>query len=174
MLDPRNKPRSPTLSSNEVNAAPVKSQNRVCINKPVTELVHIDPGIYQVALVSFATAFLFGAAPKLILTFKIVSLCPDFGKFVCRYYNVKKLRGKPRQSGSFEYSERSDVFREYCGCFGAPGKSGISMEAFKNVIVWGHIDTCNTDRSQRKIPEGAQYSRIIHLCGLAEGSAPKW
>ncbi len=146
-----------------------KSKRRALANKPIAALVYVNPGTYQIAFASHATAVLFGRAPKLILTFKIVSMGSDFGKYVCRYYNVKKLRGRPGRGGWFEYSERSDVFREYCGLFHAPGPAGILMESFENVIIEAEIGTCNTDRAQRQIPEGAQYSRIIRLHRVVEG-----
>ncbi len=79
--------------------------------KPDTLL--IPDGEYELMLDYYETAFMFQKkAVKLVMHFKILSHGAYFGQSICRFYNIKRVIGKPSKGGNFEPSARSDFIYE--------------------------------------------------------------
>ncbi len=125
----------------------------------------VKPGVYSFTFVDFKTALMFrGKAAKLVMTFRIVTMGEFFGTELNRYYNVKRLFGKPQRHGRFKPSSQGAFLREYMTLF--TGKVGrrdrIPMSNFENVLIEGKVETVN--RAQGKdIPDELQYSVIKEL-----------
>ena len=105
-----------------------------------------------------------GKAPKLIMNFRIVTFGDYFETELSRYYNVKRIIGKPQRFGCFKPSMKGAFLREYMTLF--TGKVNrldrIPMSYFENAIIEGHVETVK--RAQGKnIPTELQYSVITEL-----------
>lgn len=125
----------------------------------------VKPGVYDLAFVDFKTAIMFkGKAPKLIMNFRIITFGDYFETELSRYYNVKRIIGKPQRYGCFKCSKTGLFLREYMTLFtGRVSRlDRIPMSHFENVIIEGIINTVT--RSQgRHIPKELQYSVITEL-----------
>lgn len=130
----------------------------------------VRPGYHNVMLDSFQTAMMFqGKAPKLILTFKIVGHGDDFGKSLCRYYNVAKLIGKPQKGGRFKVSKKGDFIREYLSLFdySCSRLDRLPMTQFDGATIRAEIETVKRSRGI-DIPEPLQYSKVARLIKVVE------
>ncbi len=125
----------------------------------------VKPGVYSLAFVDFKTAMMFmGKAPKLVMTFRIVTMGEFFDVELNRYYNVQRIFGKPQRHGRFKPSSRGAFLREYMTLFTGQitRRDRIPMSNFENVLIEGKVETVN--RSQGKdIPKELQYSVIKEL-----------
>ena len=125
----------------------------------------VKPGVYDLAFIDYKTAMMFmGKAPKVIMTFRIVTMGESFGVDLNRYYNVKRIYGKPQRHGRFKPASTGAFLREYMTLF--TGKVGrrdrIPMSYFENVLIEGKVET--VERSNGKdIPKELQYSVIREL-----------
>lgn len=111
------------------------------------------------------TALLYQRAAKVALKFRIVDPGPAFGKELERWYNVKRLIGKPCRDGRFQVGPRSDFLREYLTLF--PGAARrfdrMSFAPFRNVAILGRVETVTHNRKQQLLPEAMRYSIIREL-----------
>tara|TARA_R110000782_G_scaffold24497_5_gene63806 strand:- start:224 stop:667 length:444 start_codon:yes stop_codon:yes gene_type:complete len=125
----------------------------------------VKPGVYDLAFVDYRTAMMFmGKAPKLVMTFRIVTMGEFFEVELQRYYNVKRIYGKPQRYGRFKPSSRGAFLREYLTLFSGMGSriDRIPMSKFENALIEGKVETVT--RSQGKdIPKELQYSVIKEL-----------
>lgn len=131
--------------------------------------VLVKPGTYDLRFDYYATAMMFGRAPKVILHFTIIEMgCEYFDAVqLPRYYNVTKLAERPRKYGRFKVGFRSNFLRDYARLFGVPSRlDRIPMTAFERVIIRGRIRTVTEGSDQRVIPDGLQYSVIEELVGV--------
>ena len=128
----------------------------------------VAPGEYQLAYVSHQTYQYFARSLKVVVWFRIVSVGPHFGKVIPRYYNVKKLKGKPGKNGLFIPGRSSDFIREYCRLF--PEQltrlDRIPLSAFQSSLIVGKVRTVKSDRKQKELPEPLKYSVIDELLRL--------
>lgn len=125
----------------------------------------IPPGVYDVTFSCYHTARMFGRAPKIVLTFKIVSFGDAFGTVLRRYYNVKAINGKPRRSGGFSIGRQGDFLREYVSLF-PPGPrrlDRLSMSAYSDKIIEAKVKTVTRGGAHHRIPRPLQYSVIEQL-----------
>ena len=125
----------------------------------------VKPGIYELAFVDYRTANMFmGKAPKVVMTFRIVSMGELHGVELQRYYNVQKLYGKPQRFGRFKPSTKGIFMREYMTLFtGRVSRlDRIPMSLFENVLIEGRVSTV-TRAQGRDIPKELQYSTISEL-----------
>ncbi len=125
----------------------------------------VKQGVYQLAFVEYRTANMFrGKAPKLIMTFRIVSMGEYFEHLVLRYYNVQRVIGKPQRNGRFKCGKKGAFLREYLTLFPhqVPRLDRVPMSAFEAVLIEGKIQTV-THSSNKEIPKPLQYSRISEL-----------
>ncbi len=125
----------------------------------------IKPGVYELAFVEYRTAIMFcGKALKLIMDFRIISMGEYFELVVPRYYNVKRVIGKPQRNGRFKCGKKGAFLREYLTLFpnlvARPDR--VPMSAFENVIIEGKIGTVTRSRN-REIPKPLQYSCVSEL-----------
>lgn len=125
----------------------------------------VKPGLYDLSFVDFKTAVMFlGNAPKLVMTFRIVTMGKFFGIELNRYYNVQRICGKPQRHGQFKPSSKGDFVREYMTLF--TGKVSrldrIPMSFFESVLIEGKVDSVTRSRG-RDIPKELQYSVIKEL-----------
>jgi hypothetical protein len=126
----------------------------------------VEPGTYDLAFIRFETAFMFRHAPKVVLWFCIVTMGPAFGAEVPRFYNVKRIIGKPQKGGRFNVGRRSDFVREFTNLFHLPDKrlDRLPVESnFRNAIVSGEVKTVTRDFQQRELAEPIQYSVVKQL-----------
>lgn len=130
----------------------------------------LDPGTHSVMLDHFYTALMFqGKAPKLVLVFTIVSPGPAYGAKLPRYYNVKRIIGRPQTGGRFHPSATSDFAREFYTLFDYGGRrlDRLPMTNFDGKVIQANIATVTRARGQR-IPEPLQYSKISKLIKVIE------
>ena len=135
------------------------------INMPDDPQPLVKPGLYELSFVDFNTAMMFlGKAPKLIMTFRIVTMGKFFGIELKRYYNIKRIYGKPQRHGRFKISRGGDFLREYMTLFtGKVSRADrIPMSYFEKVLIEGRVDTVTHSRG-KDIPEELQYSVIKEL-----------
>lgn len=126
----------------------------------------VEPGIYDLGFIRLETAFMFRHAPKVVLWFRIMTMGPAFCVEVPRFYNVKRIIGKPQKGGRFKVGRRSDFVREFTNLFQIQGNrlDRIPVESnFRNVFVSGELKTVTRDFQQRDLAEPIQYSVIKQL-----------
>jgi hypothetical protein len=125
----------------------------------------IEPGTYDLRFDHHSTCMMFGRAPKLALWFTIISMGPYYDKVqLVRYYNVRKVIGRPAKNGRFKAGWMCNFTREYGRLFRLPSRlDRISMTAFSKVIIVGTVRTVITGSDQCEIPEQLRYSVIDEL-----------
>lgn len=132
----------------------------------------VEPGEYDLVLVDYETSRMFGKAEKLALNFRIVTQGPHFGEVVSRYYNVKRIIGKPAKGGRFQVARGSNFLFEYMTIFehlGQPKRlDRVPMSHFENNIIIGRVKTVVKNYNQRKLPHALQYSVIEELLRVKE------
>jgi hypothetical protein len=160
----------------------LKNENEVSMTNQLTddkegfasiegpELPLVKQGIYKFVFVSYETVRLFGGkSPKLILWFRIVSEGEHFGVTLPRYYNVKRIIGKPRKNGDFSIGRNSNFAREYAELFSIPRRlDRMPMTIFKNKMIKGKSKTVTSGFNQKKIHKTLQYSVISELLEVHE------
>jgi hypothetical protein len=126
---------------------------------------HVKPGVYQLRFDYYATAVMFGRAPKLVLWFTIIEPGPYFDLMkLPRFYNVRKLIGRPAKFGRFKVGFKSTFLRDYARLFRVPARlDRIPMSEFGRRIIVGRVRTVTHGSNQLPIPEGLQYSVIEEL-----------
>lgn len=125
----------------------------------------VEPGVYRLAFVSNRTALLYQRAAKLALRFRIIDQGEHFEKELDRWYNVKRLIGKPGKGGRFQVGAHCDFLREYLSLFPDQMKrlDRMSFKPFRSVIITGRIDTVTHNKKQQPLPPPLQYSIIREL-----------
>lgn len=123
----------------------------------------VEPRAYEVMLDFYETALMF-KTPKLILTFTIVTQGPAYGIRLPRYYNVKRLIGKPGKNGNFAVGKKGDFLREFLTLFSCkPDRlDRLPISYFNGVTIKARVVTVKRSRN-RDIPEALQYSKISEL-----------
>ena len=134
------------------------------------ELPLVKQQKYNLVFVSYETARLFsGKSLKLVLWFRIVSEGEYHGIVLPRYYNVKRIIGKPEKSGNFSVGRGSNFAREYVDLFGWPKRlDRMPMTVFNNKIFTGKVKTTTNGYNQKKIHKSLQYSVISDLLEVKE------
>ena len=106
--------------------------------------------------------------PKLCIRFRIV----DQGDFVNveleRWYNCKRLVGKPGKNGGFMPPRHGDFLHEYCTLFplALTRETRLDRISFKPMVsslITGKVETVKRNSKQRDIPTPLQYSTIRTL-----------
>ena len=126
----------------------------------------VTPGTYELIYVYDETILLAaGRAPKLVLWFRIVTPGEFFGVKLPRYYNVRKLEGKPRRHGGFKVGWRSDFVRDFATLFGStpPRANRIPTSKFEGVAIRGRVRTVTSTWKQKASPSALHYSVIDEL-----------
>ena len=125
----------------------------------------VKPGVYSMAFVNHRTALCFGTAPKIALKFRIVDQGDFFGIELERWYNAKRLIGKPSKGGCFHVAARSDFVLEYLTLFTDPISrlDRITLRPFKHCMITARVETVTQNAKQRVLPDLLQYSVIREL-----------
>jgi hypothetical protein len=128
---------------------------------------HVIPGVYQLAYLGYST-MLFCKKPKVILRFRVVTMGEYFGVELERFYNVRRLIGKPGKNGRFKVGASSDLVLEFCRV--SVGRINrldrLPLSTLKNSIILGEVHTVETNRNQKDLPELLKYSVIKELTGI--------
>ncbi len=104
-----------------------------------------------------------------MLWFKIITMGSPYFDAVklARFYNVKRIIGRPGRNGRFKVGFHSDFMREYCRLFRPPTRlDRISMSAFERQIIVGKAKTVTRGSDQTKIPEALRYSVLEELVSV--------
>ena len=130
----------------------------------------IPPGEYAVQMKTFKTAMMFGKASKLIIDFVIVEQCDYFGLVLPKYYNVKRLIGRPQEGGRFKVGATGDFARDYFRLLqvGHRRLDRLPMSVMEGVTFLAKVSTVKRARDG-DIPEALQYSKIERLIKVLEG-----
>ena len=130
----------------------------------------MPPGEYAVQMKKFKTAMMFGKASKLIIDFVIVEQCDYFGLVLPKYYNVKRLIGRPQEGGRFKVGPTGDFARDYFRLFdiGDRRLDRLPMSLWEGVTLLAKVSTVKRARDG-DIPEALQYSKIERLIKVLEG-----
>jgi len=120
----------------------------------------VPPGEYQVRLRNWWTGMLFGGkAAKLVLNLEIVEFGEHLGKRLQRWYNVRRLVGKPGPNGGFKAGWSSDLVREYATLISlAPNQRNdrIALSRYKPLVLVADVVTVEEDAKQNKLPPALQ------------------
>lgn len=137
------------------------------------DTTHVPDGEYDLMLDHFETAFMFQKkAAKLVLHFRITNYGPYFGMKVCRFYNLKRIIGKPDKGGCFEPAPRSDFMYDLMGVLkwvpSNKRRDRIPMSIFKGKTIVGKVETVKKDSFHRTLPEAMGYSVVRSLLRVKE------
>ena len=127
----------------------------------------VKPGEYQMVYVTRSTTYVY-KTPKLVIRFRIVDSGEFFGVELERWYNCKRLIGKPGNNGGFVPPRHGDFLLEYTTLFPTAltrdcRLDRISFTPFKNSILTGKVDTVTRNSKQRELPQTLQYSVVREL-----------
>lgn len=139
------------------------------VDTPAGELDGIAPillpkGDYQLGLQHWSTYKAFGRQPKLVLWFKVLDMGQHFEAMVPRYFNVKRLIGKPGRSGRFAAAYSSDFVRDYARVMGSRQRlDRFDLNGLRSLVVVGHVDTVTRGHDQGDLADGLRYSVVRRL-----------
>lgn len=127
----------------------------------------VEPGEYELRFEHHETLILFGRASKLVLWFTVITPGQYFDCVrLARFYNVKRIIGRPQRNGRFKVGFGSDFLREYARLFPSPTRlDRIPMSEFSRHIVVGRARTVIKGSDQSAIPTLLQYSVLEELTG---------
>jgi hypothetical protein len=130
------------------------------------DLPLIPPGEYTFIFRDHSTWEMFGRCPKLILKFSIVDDEMYSGVVLNKYYNVRKLRGRPGRNGNFVASRKSNFLRDFfrvCPAYPPKRFDRIPMSRLEGLPILGKVKTVTKGFDQKDIPESLQYSVITEI-----------
>ena len=125
----------------------------------------IDSGRYRLKFEFYETRLIFGHA-KIALRFTIADFGQFFGVPLSRWYNARRVIGRPSKNGNFALSgKRSDLFIEHCELFDMriPRLDRVPMSAFDGKYILAEVETVTRRHDQRSLPQQAQYSVVRRL-----------
>ncbi len=129
----------------------------------------VTPGVYELKYTHCETGIYFNKSPKVKLVFRIITPGEFFGVIVERFYNVKKLKGKPGKNGKFVVAARGDFAREFFTIYPRRERlDRLPLTYLKTKIILGRVVTVKKDSKQRDIPDPIQYSVVTELLRVQE------
>ena len=142
---------------------------------PIQELYSEDEplipaGIYSFKLLNWETRVMFaGKASKVVLKF-VVSDGEYAGAVLKAYYNVKRIKNKPKKKGGFIVGKKSNFAREFFTLMEKAGVSTSGMRLDRLPVsyleqVEGKVRTVK-EASKKPIPKALQYSVIAELTDI--------
>ena len=133
-------------------------------NRPVL----IDEGEYDFMLTDIWKGCMYKKrAPKVFLTFRIVTECQHYGRHLKRYYNVK---GFTKKNEIILPGWSCYLARDYGALWGLPRKlKGIGVTRFKGKVIRGTVVTVKNNSKGKPLPESLWYSRIDELIKVIAG-----
>ena len=125
----------------------------------------VTPGDYEATYVRHETRLLMsGAAPKLVVWFRIMTPGPCEGVELPRYYNVLALNGRPRPSGGFKVGAGSDYYSDLVSIVGKPDRRDrLSPIAFKGRVLRIRVRSVNSSWSGKNRPDKLRYSVVDRI-----------
>jgi hypothetical protein len=133
-----------------------------------TELLPLIPeGVYSFAFVAHETHRFFNRSDKAVLWFRVLDFGDHFNKVLPRYYNVRRLIGKPGRNGNFAVGRSSDLLREFCCVSTAPitRLDRLPLTTLQNVTVRARVRVVSKDGYQKALPETLHYSVVDEIVG---------
>lgn len=124
--------------------------------------VDIPSDRYEAKYLHYETLSIF-KSPKVVLWMEITSFGREFGVTVPKFYNARRLRGKPGKSGKFSVGRRSNLMMDFCSLFpeyGGRRMDRLPMSYFKDQIFNIKVKTVTKNFQQKSIPTALQYSVI--------------
>ena len=135
----------------------------------------IPDGIYTVTYL-FHETVLFKGEPKVVVHLSILDDADWSGFEICRYYNVRSLKGKPRRFGGFRAGGTSDLVREFRGLF--TDQTGrldrISLRRLKGRQIKARTRTVRKGWKYRELPRSTWYSVVDELIELVDQEQVGW
>ena len=128
----------------------------------------IPEGEYDFMLTNIWKGYMYGGrAPKVFLTFRIMTEGPYYGQHLKRYYNVK---GFTKKNEIIPSGWTSNLVRDYGRLWGLPTKlKDIGVTRFKGKVIRGKVKTVKKDFKGKPLPESLWYSRIDELIKIIMG-----
>ena len=128
----------------------------------------IPEGEYDFMLTNIWKGCMYGGrAPKVFLTFRIVTEGPYYGQHLKRHYNVK---GFNKKNEIIPRGWTSDLVREYTVLFGLPRTlKYIGLTKFKGKVIRVKVRTVKTNNRGKALAEPNWYSCIDELTKLITG-----
>lgn len=129
------------------------------------EIIWVPDGDYSLRFTGWRTGLYFGKQPKVVLSFKITEFGEYFEWPLERFYNAKRLIGKPGKNGNFQVGRCSDLVRDFARVCPAPIKrlDRIPMSLLHDIAIIGEVETVTKGHDQKEIPQSVQYSKIARL-----------
>ena len=123
---------------------------------------------YDFLLTSIRKGYMYGGrAPKVFLTFRIVTEGSFYGQHLKRYYNV---RGFTKKNEIIPSGWSSYLVRDYGRLWSLPTKlKDIGVTRFKGKVIRGKVKTVKKDFKGKPLPESLWYSRIDELIKIIVG-----
>jgi hypothetical protein len=133
----------------------------------------VPDGRYHFKLVSHRTEHMFNS-PRLILLMSILDLGDYCGVSLSRYYNVKRLIGKPGKRGRFMPSRGGDFLIDYYNLIpgSAPRLDRLPMNPLYDKIVYAETATVKTNNRKTNLPEQMWHSKVSKLIQLRTDFSP--
>jgi hypothetical protein len=131
----------------------------------------IPEGEYRLKFDGWVTCTMWGKQTKLVAWFSIADFGEHFRTRISRYYNIRKIVGKPGRNGAFKVSWSCDLTREYGRLLPVPTRlDRIYLHRLSNLLIVGEVETVRTTSAQEQLSEGLQYSVIRRLVRVEAGA----
>lgn len=141
---------------------------------PNDVLYLIPDGRYRVRYEWYETRLAFGKNAKLVLNFVVTESGDAFGTPIQKYYNVNRLKSKPKRGGGFVPPFKGDLVRDVFRLFG--DFSRTDRIAIRKLFGKHELEvvtrTVVADSKGNELPEGCHYSVIDVIVGPVLAPAP--
>ena len=120
----------------------------------------VPPGEYEARFKNYETFQMYGGGGKLRAFFTITDPGPAFGVAVPRFWNVTLTKR------GFTVGKRTVFLREFCRLFPEyrlMRRERIPMSYFRGKAFMIRVQTVDTDRQRRAIPEQVHYSKVAEI-----------
>lgn len=123
----------------------------------------VPPGIYTAVFDTWRTVLMFGGhAAKVVLVFALLD--EQIGTRLERFYNVRRLIGKPRPRGRFVVGAYSDFAREFTALTHSSNRlDRLAPSALENRGYKLTVRTVTMGANQLRLPAALQYSVIAKV-----------
>ena len=124
--------------------------------------VEIPARSYEAKYLHYETLSIFKSA-KIVVWMEIIGFGKEFGIRLPKFYNARKLRGKPGKSGKFSVGRRSNFMMDFCSLFpeyGGRRMDRLPMSYFKDQVFIITVKTVTKNFEQKSIPSALRYSVI--------------
>ena len=139
------------------------------------DVLHLIPdGRYRVRYEWYETRLAFGKTPKLVLHFVVTESGDAFGTPIQKYYNVNRLKSKPKRGGGFVPPLKGDLVRDVFRLFG--DFSRTDRIAIRKLFGGNELEvvtrTVLADSKGNELPKECHYSVIDMIVGPVPAPTP--